>query len=130
MIESSMFSCPEETASAGQACCEALSEALQLLRLEPEGSEARRFVGPLACLQNLHQATLADALDFHLLRHLDDHHQSCVRLSVLPEVADALSMEDKEAEARVKQLLRDAAEAASRGGVYCQVSPTRGLLGA
>jgi hypothetical protein len=130
MIESTKFSCPEETAREGQVCCEALSEALGKLLLEPEGGEARRFVGPLTHLRDLHRATLADALDFHLLRHLDDHYQSCVRLSVLREVSEALSMENKEAEATVKQLLRDAAEAASRGGVYCQVSPTRGLLGA
>jgi hypothetical protein len=122
MIESSMFSCPSETVREGHVCCRSLFEALQLLRLEPEGSPARRLVDPLQSLLDLHRATLADALDFHLLRHLDDHHQSCLRMSVLPAVAEELTMVEKRHEETAKQLLREAAEAAKKGGVCCRVS--------
>ena len=128
MIESTMFSCPEETAREGETCTVKLREALRILEEEPVGSPGRRFLGPLTQLLQLHEATLADVMDFHMMRHLDDHHQSCRRMAILPSVAEELSLSDPRKQARAQELLRAASLAAQRGGIFCQVSTPGGLL--
>lgn len=128
MIESTMFSCPEETAREGESCIVNLREALHIMEEEPEGSPGRRFLGPLTQLLRLHEATLADVMDFHMMRHLDDHHRSCRRMAILPSVAEELSLSDPRKQARAQKLLRAASLAAQRGGIFCQVSMPGGLL--
>ena len=116
-----MFSCPEGTVQEGRACCEAIRQALSLINREPSESSCQEYVRPLEQLLDLHEASLADAVDFHMLRHLDDHYMSCCRASsILQFLSEKLTLADPVRDQRVKQLLRGASLAAQRGGTWCR----------